>query len=489
MALVAPAAARASFPGQNGRIAFSENHTIYTMNSDGTDVQTVLAPPPRRNRPAWSPDGTKLAYSRGTQGNSPNLAVANADGTGETVVYAAPAGSPAWSPDGTKIAFTAVPSTVTNYSEIFVVDATGGTPTQLTFDSNSTEPTWSPDGARIGFVRANRPSTGMGDFPQDDIWVMNSDGSNVVNLTDTDHIADQWPDWSPDGSGIVFFRGNPFQLVVVDPDTGAETILLEGYAVLPDWSPDGTRVLYLDLDGNLRSVNRDGTNVTLIRAPDAAFPTYSYADWQPIPYTGYARPKGATPTRVALVPAYAQCGLPNREHGPPLSFGSCNPPAPQSEQLTVGTSDANGHPPSMSGFVLYGAVVGDPHTPVDEADVALRAQITDVRATGTLDDYAGEVEAQAIARLTDRTGSGGDPATVVNVLFPLTIPCAPTAAVAVGSTCSIATTLDALIPDAVAEKQRTILELGQVRVIDGGLDGDTATEPNTVFLRQGVFVP
>lgn len=484
-----PAAAPASFPGQNGRIAFSENHTIYTMKSDGTDVQTVLAPPPRRNRAAWSPDGTKLAYSRGTQGNSPNLAVANADGTGETVVYPGPAASPAWSPDGTKIAFTAAPSTVTNYSEIFVVDATGGTPTQLTFDSNSSEPTWSPDGMRIAFVRASRPSTGMGDFPQDDIWVMSFDGSNVLNLTDTDQIADQWPDWSPDGSGIVFFRGSPFQLVVVDPDTELETTLLNGYAVFPDWSPDGTRVLYLDLDGNLRSVNSDGTNVTLIRAPDATFPTYSYADWQPTPYTGYARPKGATPTRVSLVPAYGVCGSPNRQHGPPLPFGSCNPPAQESAELTVGTPDTNGQPASMSGFVLYGAVVGDPHTPADEADIALRATITDVRVKGTLDDYAGAVQAQAIARLTDRNGDGSDPATVTNALFPLTMPCVPTAAPATGSTCSVSTTLDALIPDAVTEKQRTILQLGQVRVIDGGPDGDTATEPNTLFMTQGIFVP
>jgi Tol biopolymer transport system component len=480
--------AQASFPGQNGRIAFSENHTIYTMKSDGTDVQTVLAPPPRRNRPAWSPDGTKLAYSRGTQGSSPNLAVANADGTGETVVYAGPAGSPAWSPDGTKIAFTAVPSTVTNYSEIFVVDATGGTPTQLTFDSNSTEPTWSPDGTRIAFVRASRPITGMGDFPKDDIWVMGSDGSNVVNLTNTDQIPDQWPDWSPDGSGIVFFR-HPSQLVVLDPDTAVETILLNGYAVLPDWSPDGMRVLYLDLDGNLRSVDADGTNVTLIRAPDSTFPTYSYADWQPIPYGGYARPKGATPMRVSLVPAYAQCSSPNREHGPPLSFGACNPPAQESAELTVGTQDANGQPANMSGFVLYGAVYGDPHTQLDEADISLRAQISDVRVKGTLDDYAGEVEARTNARITDRNGDGTDPATVTDVLFPLSMPCVPTIALGSGSTCSVSTTLDALIPDAVTEKQRTILQLGQVRVIDGGPDGDTSTEPNTVLLRQGLFVP
>ena len=104
-------------------------------------------------------------------------------------------------------------------------------------------------------------------------------------------------------------------------------------------------------------------------------------------------------------------------------------------------------------------------------------------------NYAGEIKAQASARLTDRNGDGSDPATVTNVLFPLTMQCVPVAAAATGSTCSVTTTLDTLIPGAVTEKQRTILQLGQVRVIDGGPDGDTATEPNAVFLRQGLFVP
>ena len=143
----------------------------------------------------------------------------------------------------------------------------------------------------------------------------------------------------------------------------------------------------------------------------------------------------------------------------------------------------------MSGSVRFGAILGDPATEEDEADVGLRVQITDVRVNGTLADYAGEVQAQAMTRLTDRTGSEGDPATATDVRFPLTTPCTPTAASDVGSTCTLDTTLDALIPGAIVERQRTILQLGQVRVVDGGPDGDVATEPNTVFLRQGVFVP
>jgi hypothetical protein len=115
--------------------------------------------------------------------------------------------------------------------------------------------------------------------------------------------------------------------------------------------------------------------------------------------------------------------------------------------------------------------------------------ISDVRERGTLADYGGQVQARAIARLTDRNGSGADPATTTNILFPLTTQCTPTADATVGSTCSLTTTLDTLIPGAIEEGQRTVMQLSQVQAIDGGPDGDTGTDPNTIFLRQGVFVP
>ena len=57
---------------------------------------------------------------------------------------------------------------------------------------------------------------------------------------------------------------------------------------------------------------------------------------------GYPRPAGATPLRVSLVPAYAACGNPNMIHGPTLEHPACNPPAPASTYLTVGTPDSNG---------------------------------------------------------------------------------------------------------------------------------------------------
>ena len=60
------------------------------------------------------------------------------------------------------------------------------------------------------------------------------------------------------------------------------------------------------------------------------------------PAPGFARPAGATPLRVPLVPAYEPCSSPSLNHGPPLAFPSCGPPVQASDHLTVGTPDANG---------------------------------------------------------------------------------------------------------------------------------------------------
>ena len=65
----------------------------------------------------------------------------------------------------------------------------------------------------------------------------------------------------------------------------------------------------------------------------------------------HPRPVGATPTRVSLVPAYAPCAAPNRTHGPPLAFASCNPPAQTSAQATVGTPDAFGGGANSTGYL------------------------------------------------------------------------------------------------------------------------------------------
>jgi uncharacterized repeat protein (TIGR01451 family) len=209
---------------------------------------------------------------------------------------------------------------------------------------------------------------------------------------------------------------------------------------------------------------------------------------------GYARPKGASPLHISVVPAYQQCLSPNRTHGAPLSSPSCAPPVKSSASLTVGTPDANGRASNSTGSVELRVLPGDLSTPADEADVAFALNITDVRRQSDLADYTGGVQGSSILRITDRwSGSpgpgGSDSATVVDLTFPLSATCTATASPDIGSTCSLNTTFDAVVPGALAEGRRAIWQFGQFVVTDGGSDGNVSTSPNTVFARQGIFVP
>ena len=207
------------------------------------------------------------------------------------------------------------------------------------------------------------------------------------------------------------------------------------------------------------------------------------------PAPGYPRPKSASPLQLSLVPAYQPCTSPNRTHGPPLAFGSCNPPARASGNLTVGTPDANGQAPASIGTVRFSTVVGVPATMADEADVNFTFSMTDVRVASTLADYTGELQSTATVRITDkRNGTGVDSGTVQDLPFPATVPCTATTGTA-GATCAVTTTFDAVLPGAIAESRRSIWEFDQVRVMDGGSDGLAATTPNDLFATQGIFVP
>jgi hypothetical protein len=199
---------------------------------------------------------------------------------------------------------------------------------------------------------------------------------------------------------------------------------------------------------------------------------------------GYPRPRAASPLHVALVPAYRACDAPNREHGPPLAFGSCSPPVAESPALTVGTADANGTAARSVGSARLGVRVGDPRTAADEADVAVTVTAGDVRDGETLEDHAGELTARIGLRITDRgsallEGGGDEPATAADMSLEVPVGCVATAGEA-GATCSAATTVDALAPGAVSEGRRAVWALEQVELLGPG---------RRPFLRQGVFVP
>ena len=225
------------------------------MNADGTNLTNVTFDPWYNVHPAWSPDGTQIAFVSNRNGWK-NLYVMNSDGTNLTPItdfnqsgiighatwspdkafiafgvredsrfrvtsgiYVAhtqkppvhelhhlklltkgDSRNPVWSPDGRHIAFTRYASGG-DIGDIYVISVKGGEPIRLTFDY-AVDPTWSPNGMKIAYTRIiieDEKSTG-------EIYIMNADGSNPTNLTD--HPAyDGDPEWSPDGRHIAFLSG------------------------------------------------------------------------------------------------------------------------------------------------------------------------------------------------------------------------------------------------------------------------------------------
>jgi hypothetical protein len=293
---------------------------------------------------------------------------------------------------------------------------------------------------------------------------------------------------SDDGARAFF--GTAESLVGADTDAARDVYEREpGATTLLSTGPTGGNGAF---DAQYAGQGRDGravflsTSEQLVAADtDASADIYVARD-----QGGYARPKGATPLYASLVPAYQPCGAPNRTHGPPLVFGSCAPPTQQSAHLTVGTPDANDNPAASIGFLRLAVRAGDPSIPGDDADVAIAFSLTDVRRSTDLGDYTGEVEAAFEARLTDRFNGSSptDAGTVTDFPFTFAVPCGATAG-SEGGACGLQTSFDAVAPGSAPEGTRAIWQLGQVEVRDGGADGLAATGPNTVFARQGIFVP
>jgi hypothetical protein len=158
----------------------------------------------------------------------------------------------------------------------------------------------------------------------------------------------------------------------------------------------------------------------------------------------------------------------------------------------VGTPDSNAKFANSVGSVLYTVIVGDSGPPANEADVKADVSLTDVRQQGTLADYAGEVSVEQIVQITDRRNGSAqnEPGTVQSNPYRFAVPCAATSSPTAGGTCSLSSTFNAILPGSVSEGERAIWELGDVDVFDGGADGQAATTgDNTLFARQGVFVP
>jgi hypothetical protein len=156
----------------------------------------------------------------------------------------------------------------------------------------------------------------------------------------------------------------------------------------------------------------------------------------------------------------------------------------------MGSPDANGAPANASDSLTLIAVPGDAATTADEADLKLKLTAIDVRNKSDLTDYTGQLKVTIPLRIVDRDSGPDLTGVTQDSTYSFTAPCTATGGTTnIGSTCTVDTTADALVPNTIKESVRSVWQIGKVDVLDGGADGVASTDPNTRYLSQGYFVP
>jgi Tol biopolymer transport system component len=298
--------AHATFPGANGKIAFTSDRDerpctpgipacfpgreIYVMNPDGSGATNVTRNIYRDDSPDWSPDGTKILFSTWRPFGGSTIYLMNADGSGLTslnpTTFTLYDEHPSWAPDATQLAFEGY-TNESNYYEIQKMNVDGSGRLRLTFtdtfDERSDFPSWSPDGTRIAYQKGFFGGDG-------EIYTMSANGGEreaPTNLT-ANSADDQAPvSWSPDGAKIAFSSnrdGNP-EIYVMNADGSGQTRLTNSPAAdfEPAWSPDGTKIAFTTTrDGNyeIYTMNRDGSSPTRLTTDPA---TDRQPSWQAVP--------------------------------------------------------------------------------------------------------------------------------------------------------------------------------------------------------------
>ena len=234
--------------GEIHRLSLASGQSItmpLAVGIEGTFIRDV----------APSPDGTRVAftvawYPPGWSTLDGDIYVANIDGTNLRQLTDAPEldDQPAWSPEGSRIAFRSHRS---GDWDIWVMSATGAGQVNLMLNqlpARATDhgPAWSPDGSRIVYA------SDMDSFSYSKLWTMRPDGSDKRRLLPQSagtFEVDREPSWSPDGSRIAFRRiasnGAGSDIAIANVVTGAVApIAMDGVQAMPAWSPDGSLIAF-----------------------------------------------------------------------------------------------------------------------------------------------------------------------------------------------------------------------------------------------------
>lgn len=287
--------AHAAFPGNNGKIAFisdrdNENFDVWTMDPNGHRLANLTA---KANAdelwPNWRADGRKIAFmsNRVTAGNLEGdyeIFVMGADGSHpvQLTFNGLDDERPAWSPDGSRIAFSRdfdpIEGQIDN--DLFTMNADGTNERRLTNSPTvqDQEPNWSANGRTIAFV-----SDRDGDY---EVFTMRPNGSNVLQLTFND-AQEFSPNWSPDSRMLVFASGGSIFTIRAD-GTRQRNLTDHAGDGWPAWAPDGRKIAFTSFrnatdedpdNAEIYTMDADGSN-QVNRTENPAFDFQP--DWQPL---------------------------------------------------------------------------------------------------------------------------------------------------------------------------------------------------------------
>jgi len=247
-------------------LAFAHGGKIWIVGADGKRARLLL-----RNAysPAWSPDGSRLAFVSRRSGDE-EIYVAGADGSGvkRLTRNAGPDLSPAWSTDGRRLAFS-------REAEIWTMNASGSVQRRLVRKTQIWHEHHSPTWHRSQIVYS---SNRVSNF-NPELFAVPAKRLTFTKGSDGVLGDDGMPDYSADGKQIVFTsnRDQQAEIYVMNSDGSGQKRLTRrpGDDWAPDFSPDGKQIAFTQLPGAIWVMNADGTGLRKLT-------TGVDADWRPV---------------------------------------------------------------------------------------------------------------------------------------------------------------------------------------------------------------
>ena len=287
--ILAASPAAATYEGNNGRIAFGgidandrRQADIFSTRPGEGDLHQLTDAPGRDICPAYSPDGKDIAFCSDRTGAF-EIWVMDANGKHERQVTALGNSStfPDFSPDGRMLAFSSAPAG--GRTDLWMVPTDGAAPIQVTdtpdvFEEN---PAWSPDGTTILFVRI------AGDFSGGQLWTRDVATGQETQLTFDPTFKDQTPDWSPDGTRIAYAADDDIWIMDADGSDQVNLTKTPDVEFGTAFSPDGTHIAFVGSGGlvpagrrYVQTIHTDGSGRQIVMATPGL--NQAVPGWQPL---------------------------------------------------------------------------------------------------------------------------------------------------------------------------------------------------------------